>query len=68
MENKAKASALRLGVIVFAILALLTAVEYVIAVSLNAWPLLVLVALLKAALVLQFFMHLPRVLGGEEGH
>jgi heme/copper-type cytochrome/quinol oxidase subunit 4 len=68
MENNAKSSALRVGVITFVILAVLTAIEYVIAVTLNVWPVLVVVALLKAALVLQFFMHLPRVFSGEEGH
>lgn len=63
-------SALRRGVIVFAALAVLTAIEYLLGVNEAPAILLWIVALLKAGLVLWFFMHLPRVFNpdNEGGH
>lgn len=62
-----KMNALTRGVVVFAMLAVLTAIEYFLAVWHVSTVFLWLIALLKAGLVLWFFMHLPRVFnpGGE---
>lgn len=65
--SEAKTSAQRRGLIVFLALAVLTIIEYFIAVSLNSAVLLFIVALLKAALIVQFFMHVYR-LWREESH
>lgn len=63
-----KMNALTRGIVVFAILAVLTVIEYILGVSQAANFLLWLVALLKGGLVLWFFMHLPRVLNPEGDH
>jgi len=61
-----------LGLRVIAILAVLTVVEYLVAVSVDSSQVLVLflapVALVKAWLILQYFMHAPRLWRGEGGH
>ena len=64
-ENKAKAY--RRGTITFLILLLLTAVEFVIGVTMDSTALLFIMALLKAALIVYFFMHIYR-LWREESH
>jgi len=56
------------GVLVFLVLAVLTGIEYAIAILTQAYGALVALALLKALLVLQFFMHVSRVTSGEGGH
>jgi cytochrome c oxidase subunit 3 len=56
-----KPSALRLGGLVFASLAVLTALEFGLALFLNVWPLLALLALLKASLVMYYYMHVHRL-------
>jgi cytochrome c oxidase subunit 3 len=61
-----KSSALRLGVLVFGLLAFLTAVEFVLALWLNVVPLLILVALIKAGLVLYYYMHVYRLFEPDE--
>lgn len=68
MNAEKKAKDLRLGVNILVILAVLTLVEYVVAVWTGMWLLLVVLAFVKAAIVLQFFMHLPRVFSEEGGH
>lgn len=67
MEKTSKANSnLRRGVMVFMGLAALTAIEYGIAV-LEATPIFLWsIALVKAGLVLWFFMHLFRVFGVDE--
>jgi heme/copper-type cytochrome/quinol oxidase subunit 4 len=57
------------GFIVIVILAVLTAVEYIVAIELdqNLIP-LILMAQVKAALILWYFMHIKRVKASEEGH
>jgi cytochrome c oxidase subunit IV len=67
MESR-KVAKLRLGWIVIAGLAVLTALEYTIAVGIrqNVFPYLVVIALAKAGLILQYFMHLAQVWRGEE--
>jgi len=64
-ENKAKAY--RRGTITFLILLLLTAVEFFVGVTLNSTALLLIIALLKAALIVYVFMHVYR-LWREESH
>jgi cytochrome c oxidase subunit 3 len=58
MAHNNKTSALRLGVLVFGLLAVLTAVEFGIALLLNLWLILLLAALIKAGLVLYYYMHI----------
>jgi cytochrome c oxidase subunit 4 len=66
MDNK-KSAALRQGALVFIALAVLTAVEYGIAISINNTLLLFVALLIKAVLVVYFYMHVSRVLSPEEG-
>jgi cytochrome c oxidase subunit 3 len=49
------------GMIIFVYLAVLTALEFLIAISFDAVPLLVVVALIKAALVLYYYMHVYKL-------
>jgi cytochrome c oxidase subunit IV len=62
----------RRGFNVIVLLAVLTGLEYVIAVELDVIPLLVtllaLIAVIKAGLILNYFMHFPRVWRGEGAH
>ena len=64
----AKKSELGRGVLIFILLAVLTAVEFGLAVGTPLWGVLVAVAVLKASLVLQYYMHLNRVASAEGGH
>lgn len=62
---------LRRGWLVFAVLAVLTAVEFVISSAMdNPLPLLAIVALAKAGLIIWYFMHLGdmKVLWREEAN
>ena len=70
MENNTvkPVDGLKRGVMIFIALAVLTAVEYVFGVLELPAILLWIVALLKAGLVLWFFMHLPRVFSSDGGH
>jgi cytochrome c oxidase subunit 3 len=61
-----KASILRQGVIVFIYLAVLTLLEYFVAVAMDAVLLLVVVAVVKAGLVLWYFMHIYRLNQDDE--
>ena len=67
-----KSAELKRGVIVFAVLAVLTAVEYVVGLLEAASPGLVVVlwaiAIVKAGLVLYYFMHISRVFNTGGGH
>jgi cytochrome c oxidase subunit 4 len=53
--------------IVFAVLAVLTVVEFVVSTTIGSTVLLLLIALGKSALIVQFFMHIYR-LWREEDH
>lgn len=66
--NEIKKASYRQGIIVFVALAILTAIEVMIAVNLDkpAVP-LVIIALVKAGLIVQYFMHIYR-LWREESH
>lgn len=56
-----KSSALGQGVLIFVYLTVLTGLEYLIAISFPAVLLLVVVALIKAALVLYYYMHIYKL-------
>ncbi len=67
MEDR-KREAYRLGLMTLGILAVLTAVEYIIGVYVpNAAVWLIIIALIKAAAIVQNFMHIAR-LWREESH
>lgn len=63
-DNKALLSQ---GVLIFIYLAVLTALEFFVAISFNSVPLLVVVALVKAALVLYYYMHVYKLNLDSEG-
>jgi cytochrome c oxidase subunit 4 len=65
--NDKKRAAYRTGVIVFLILAALTAGEFYLASISGAFAGLFIIALIKAALIIRYFMHVNR-LWAEEGH
>ncbi len=56
-----KSSAFRQGVVIFVYLAVLTALEYFVAVTFKAISILVVVAILKAALVMYYYMHIYKL-------
>lgn len=56
-----KNSALRQGVVIFIYLTVLTVLEYFVAVAMDAVPLLLVVALVKAGLVFYYYMHIYRL-------
>jgi cytochrome c oxidase subunit 3 len=60
-----KSYAFRQGLLVFGILTFLTALEFGLALLLNLWQLLILVALIKAGLVLYYYMHVYRLFEAE---
>lgn len=62
-----KSSALTQGVIIFVYLTVLTVIEYLIAISFNAVSILVLVAVIKAALVMYYYMHIYKLNQDSEG-
>jgi len=66
MESK-KAEAYRRGLYVFIFLAVMTIVEYFVGISIDSTLLLFVLALIKAAAVVQYFMNIAR-LWREESH
>ena len=50
-----------IGIIIFGFLTLLTLVEYGLAILFNRWELLALLAILKAGLVMYYYMHIYRL-------
>jgi hypothetical protein len=62
-----RSAAYRLGGKVLVGLAVLTAVEYLVAVTLSSVVILLVIGLLKAGLIVQYFMHVTRV-WSEEGY
>ena len=62
-----KSSMLSQGILIFVYLAVLTALEFFVAVSFNAVSLLVVVALVKAALVVYYYMHIYQLNAEHEG-
>jgi len=66
-ENKKQVY--KLGVTVLVVLAVLTAIEFAIAITNGSWGwILYLLATLKAWFVIQHYMHLPRLFKEEERH
>ncbi len=61
-----KQSALQQGLIIFIFLAVLTALEFFIAIAMDAIALLILVALVKAGLVVYYYMHIYRLSSDDE--
>lgn len=67
MAHTDKNTALNQGVIIFIFLAVLTALEFFIAIAMDAVPLLVIVALVKAGLVMYYYMHIYKLNAEDEG-
>ena len=65
--NDKKAAAYRLGWITLVILAVLTAIEFVVSIYLGSLVLLFIITVIKAAVIVQNFMHITR-LWREESH
>lgn len=65
--NEKKAAAYRLGLITLVILAVLTVIEYFVSIYLGSLVLLFIIAVIKAAIIVQNFMHITR-LWREESH
>ena len=66
MEAKKK-EAYRLIFVIFLVLAVFTGIEYVVSQTLDSTILLFLIALVKAGLIVNYFMHVYR-LWREESH
>ena len=67
MAHTDKKTALNQGVIIFIFLAVLTALEFFIAIAMQAVPLLAIVALVKAGLVMYYYMHIYKLNAADEG-
>jgi hypothetical protein len=65
--NEKKAAAYRLGLITLVIMAVLTVVEFAVSIYLGSLVLLFILAVIKAAVIVQNFMHITR-LWREESH
>lgn len=61
MRHTDKTVALRQGVVIFIFLAVLTALEFFVAIAVDAIALLVVVALMKVGLVMYYYMHIYRL-------
>jgi cytochrome c oxidase subunit 3 len=61
MEHSSKSSALTLGLLVFGALAVLTAVEFAIALTANIWQVLSIIPIIKALLVFYYYMHISKL-------
>jgi caa(3)-type oxidase subunit IV len=67
MSEQSKSSAMRTGVVVLVVLAVLTVAEFVVGTVTNGSLVpLAIIALIKAALIIQYFMHAPRVLRSDQ--
>lgn len=62
-----KSSALRQGVLIFVYLTVLTLLEYFVAVAIGATSILVVVAIIKAALVMYYYMHVYKLNAENQG-
>jgi caa(3)-type oxidase subunit IV len=65
MEQNKSVSELRRGVLVFTVLAVSTGIEYFLGTIQSPAIFLWVIAILKAALVLVYFMHFSRLFGRE---
>lgn len=66
MAHTDKKAAFQLGLAIFFYLAILTALEFYVAVSVVSVPLLTLIALVKAGLVIYYYMHIYRLYQSTE--
>lgn len=66
-HSENKSSALMQGVVIFVYLAVLTVIEYFIAVAFDAVPLLIVVAVIKAGLVMYYYMHIYKLNQDDSG-
>ena len=65
--NDRKAAAYRLGLITLIVLAVMTVAEYFVSIYTGSLILLMIIALIKAAIIVNNFMHITR-LWREESH
>jgi len=65
---KPKAGIYRSGYVVAIILAILTIVEYYIATHFNSFAIMMLLGLVKAYFVVNYFMHIKTLWSEEESH
>ncbi len=65
--TKRKSALYREGIIVAIVLAVVTVIEYYVALNLNSFAIMMILALLKAILVVNYFMHI-RSLWSEDEH
>lgn len=70
MENDNKAGVLRQGFIIFVFLAVLTALEFFVAIAIGAVELLAAVAVIKVGLVIYYYMHIRKLTqeSGQDSH
>jgi cytochrome c oxidase subunit III len=61
MPRESKSSTLRLGLLVLGALAVLTAVEFTIAITIKTWQVLAFIPIIKAGLVFYYYMHVYRL-------
>ncbi len=61
LHTQDKKSILTQGIVIFVYLAILTGLEFLVAISFSAVPLLVVFALVKAALVVYYYMHIYKL-------
>ena len=66
-HNQDKSSMLSQGIFIFVYLAVLTALEYFVAATFKSVAVLVVVALIKAALVVYYYMHIYKLNADHEG-
>jgi cytochrome c oxidase subunit 3 len=66
MEHPSKSSVLTLGVLVLGALAVLTAVEFAIALTINIWQVLAVIPIIKAILVFYYYMHIYRLFEADK--
>lgn len=68
MEDR-KAAVYRQGVIVFLVLAVLTIFEFFVSITFDGTPvILLIIAFVKAGIIVNFFMHIYRLWRPEEDH
>jgi cytochrome c oxidase subunit 3 len=67
MAHMTKSDAMRQGAIIFIFLSVLTALEFFVAIAIGSVILLIVVALIKAGLVLYYYMHIYRLNEEDDG-
>ena len=61
MERASKSSAFQLGWLVFGAIIVLMAVEFTIAITIQAWIVLIIIPIIKALLVFYYYMHINKL-------